>query len=192
MKKILIIDGHPNKSSLNFALAEAYYKGAKAGGAEVKKIRIADLMFNPNLEYGYQQRMELEPDLLSAFNLIKWANHLVWVYPVWWGGFPAIMKGFIDRLFLPGFTYQPIEDSYKYKKLLENKSARIITTLDQPGWFYHLYFKAPSTNELKRCILNFCGVKPVKVTYIGIVKKSNEQTRKKWLTKIELLGSKMI
>lgn len=136
MKKILIIDGHPNKDSLNFALAESYMKGAKSGGAETRKIRIADIKFNPNLEYGYPKRTELESDLLDAFELIKWADHLVWVYPVWWGGFPALMKGFIDRLFLPGFTYQPIENSLQWTKLLKGKTARIITTLDQPSWYY--------------------------------------------------------
>lgn len=192
MKKILIIDGHPNKESLNFALGEAYMKGAKQSKAEVKKVRLADLRFNPNLEHGYQKRMELEPDLLDVFELIKWADHLVWIYPVWWGGFPAIMKGFIDRLFLPGLTYQPVEKSNFPAKLLKTKTARIITTLDQPGWYYHLVYNAPSTNQLKKCILKFCGVKPVKVTYLSFVKSSNQQKREKWLNKIECMGRKMI
>lgn len=190
MKKILIIDGHPNQDSLNFALAEAYLKGAKESGAEVKKIRIGDLYFDPNLEYGYQNRKELEPDLLEAIELIRWADHLVWFYPVWWGGFPAIMKGFIDRLFLPGLTYQPIENSYKHNKLLKGKTARIVTTLDQPSWYYHLVFNVPSTNQLKKCILQFCGVKPVKVTYLSFIRSSNEQKRANWLRKIESIGKK--
>lgn len=190
MKKILIIDGHPNKDSLNFALAESYMKGAKSRNPQVKKIRIADLKFNPNLEYGYQKRTELEADLLKAFELIKWADHLVWIYPVWWGGFPAIMKGFIDRLFLPGFTYQPIEDSLQWKKLLKGKTARIITTLDQPAWYYNLIYNAPSTNQLKKSVLGFCGVNPIKVTYVGIIKSSDQRKREKWLAEIEKLGEK--
>jgi NAD(P)H dehydrogenase (quinone) len=191
MKKILIIDGHPNKDSLNFALAESYMKGAKSGSAETRKIRIADIKFNPNLEYGYQKRTELESDLLDAFELIKWADHLVWVYPVWWGGFPALMKGFIDRLFLPGFTYQPIENSLQWTKLLKGKTARIITTLDQPSWYYKLMYGSPSTNQLKRSILEFCGVNPVKVTYVGIVKSSDTKKREQWLAQIEKLGEKL-
>nr|WP_287423106.1 NAD(P)H-dependent oxidoreductase [Candidatus Brachybacter algidus] len=102
-KKILIINGHPNKESLNFGFAEAYKKGALESGAEVKEITIAQLKFNPNLEFGYQKRTELEPDLLESWEKIKWADHLVWVHPVWWGGLPAIMKGFIDRLFSSRF-----------------------------------------------------------------------------------------
>ena len=66
MKKILIINGHPNPSSFNFAIAESYLKGAIASGAEVDTITIAELKFNPNLEFGYQKRTELEPGLLES------------------------------------------------------------------------------------------------------------------------------
>src|SRR5690554_8156887 len=94
-KKILIINGHPNKESLNLGFAEAYKKGVLETNAEVKVLTISHLKFNPNLEFGYQRRTELEPDLLEAWEKIKWADHLVWIHPVWWGGLPAIMKGFI-------------------------------------------------------------------------------------------------
>lgn len=77
MKKILIINGHPKKESLNFAFAEAYKNGALESNAEVKEITICDLKFNPNLEYGYQKRTELESDLIEAWDKIKWADHLV-------------------------------------------------------------------------------------------------------------------
>lgn len=190
MKKILIIDGHPNKDSFNFALAEAYKQGALTSGAEVRKIRVADLNFSPNLEYGYQKRTELEPDLVEALESIRWADHLVWVHPVWWGGLPAILKGFIDRVFLPGITFRPIPDSWRWEKLLKGKTAHIITTLDQPGFYYSLVYRAPSVNQLKKCVLQFCGVSKVKVTYIAIVKNFNETTRKKWLSKIEKSGQK--
>ncbi|WP_374950761.1 NAD(P)H-dependent oxidoreductase [Mucilaginibacter sp.] len=190
MKKILIINGHPDKNSFNFALAEAYYRGANKTGIEVSLIHIADLTFNPNLQFGYRQRMELEPDLLSSLEKIKAADHLVWIHPVWWGGMPAMMKGFIDRLFLPGITFKYRENSVWWDKLLKGKTARIITTLDQPSWYYFLFFGRPSVNQLKKSVLQFCGVNPVKVTYIGIIKKSNEKQRTKWLNDIFDLGEK--
>jgi NAD(P)H dehydrogenase (quinone) len=189
MKKILIINGHPNKDSLNFALAAAYKKGALSAGAEVREIVIRDLQFNPNLGSGYQKRTELEPDLLEAWEKIKWAEHLVWVHPVWWGGLPAITKGFIDRLFLPGFAFQYRENSVWWDKLLSGKTGHIITTLDQPSWYYRLMFGKPSVNQLKKSTLEFCGVKPVKVSYFGPVKTSTEPLRKKWLDKVEQIGN---
>ena len=190
MKNILIINGHPNSKSFNFAIVDAYEKGALQSKASVETITIANLKFNPNLQFGYQQRTELEPDLLEAWKKIQKADHLVWVHPVWWGGLPAITKGFIDRLFLPGMAFQYKENSVWWDKLLKGKTAHIITTLDQPGWYYHLFYGRPSVNQLKKSTLEFCGVKPVKVTYIGIVKSANELQRAKWLQKVYDLGVK--
>lgn len=190
-KKILLINGHPNHDSFNFGIAEAYRKGAANSGAEIREIVIADLQFNPNLQFGYQKRTELEPDLLDAWEKIQWAEHLVWIHPVWWGGLPATTKGFIDRLFLPGFAFQYRENSSFWDKLLKGKTAHIITTLDQPGWFYRFYFRRPSVNQLKRSVLQFCGISPVKVSYIGIIKNSKTDMRKKWLEKVERWGRKM-
>ncbi|WP_428069611.1 NAD(P)H-dependent oxidoreductase [Chryseobacterium gambrini] len=188
MKKILIINGHPNKDSFNFGIAKAYQDGALQSGAEVKEIVIADLNFNPNLQFGYQKRMDLEPDLVKAWEKIQWADHLVWIHPVWWGGLPAITKGFIDRLFLPGFAFKYRENSVWWDKLLKGKTAHIITTLDQPGLYYRFFFGRPSVNQLRKSVLEFCGVKPVKVTYIGIIKTSDIKQRKIWLEQIRLLA----
>ena len=184
----MIINGHPNKESLSFAFAEAYKRGALEGNFEVQEIVISNLKFNPNLEFGYQKRTELEPDLLESWEKIKWADHLVWIYPVWWGGIPAMMKGFIDRIFLPGFAFQYRENSIFWDKLLKGKSAHIITTLDQPSWYYWLVYGRPSVNQLKKSTLQFCGINPVKVSYFGIVKSSNEATRLKWISKVEAFG----
>ncbi|KIO75101.1 NADPH-quinone reductase [Pedobacter lusitanus] len=189
-KNILIINGHPNKESFNYALTGAYQEGALKTGAQVEVIHIGELSFNPNLQFGYTQRMELEPDLLASMEKIKKADHLVWIHPVWWGGLPAVMKGFIDRLFLPGLTYQYRENSIWWDKLLKGKTARIITTLDQPGWYYRLFYGRPSVNQLKTSTLEFCGVKPVAITYIGVIKTSEAKQRELWLAKVRQLGQK--
>lgn len=188
MKKILIINGHPNSESFNFGIAESYQKGVVASGATVETITIANLNFNPNLKFGYQKRTDLEPDLLESWEKIKRADHLVWIHPVWWGGLPAITKGFIDRLFLPGMAFQYRENSVWWDKLLKGKTAHIITTLDQPSWYYRFVYGRPSVNQLRKSTLEFCGVKPVKISYIGIIKGSNEEQRKKWLEKVYNFG----
>ncbi len=190
--KITLIYGHPDKESFSFALAEAYKKGAVDAGAEVQEIILADMEFNPNLQYGYRRRTELEPDLLAAWEKIQWADHLVWVYPVWWGSIPALLKGFIDRLFLPGFAFKKRENSLWWDKLLTGKTARIISTLDQPVWYYWLVYRQPSNNAMKKLTLEFCGVKPVKVTTIGPIRLSKDEFRKRCLAKIERLGFKQL
>jgi len=188
MTKTLLIDGHPNKDSFNNALTNAYLKGALDSTTEIEVIIIRELHFNPNLAFGYQKISVLESDLLDAQEKIKWADHLVWIHPVWWGGLPAITKGFIDRVFLPGFAFKLKENSVWWDKLLTGKTAHIITTLDQPSWYYWFAFGKPSVNQLKKSILEFCGIKPVKVTYLGPIRDSAEDFRKKLLLKIEGFG----
>jgi putative NADPH-quinone reductase len=185
---ILVITGHPDKESFCFGLSAAYKKGALASGATVKEIIIRDLNFNPNLQYGYRQRTELEPDLLDAQEKIKWANHIVWIYPVWWGSLPALLKGFIDRVFLPGFAFKKNDNSLWWDKYLTQKSARMISTLDQPGWFYRVINRQPSNHAMKNLTLEFCGIKPVRITTIGPIRLSKESYRIKWLNRIEKLG----
>lgn len=189
-KKILIINGHPDKKSFNFGLSEAYKKGAEKSGAEIDEINIRELNFNPNLRFGYRKRTELEPDLLIAQEKLKWAHHIVWVYPVWWGSVPAIMKGFLDRVLLPGFAFKKREGSVWWDKYFTGKTARLICTMDQPPWYYRLINRSPSHSAMKRLTMNFIGVKSVKITSIGPLRLSKDEFRKKWLQRIKKLGEK--
>lgn len=192
MKNILIIVGHPDAASYNFALADAYEANARASKkTDVRRLNIRDLEFNPNLQFGYRKRTELEPDLLAAWEDIQWADHLVWIYPVWWGSFPAMMKGFIDRVFLPGFVFRKHENSMtKWDKLLKGKTARLISTLDQPGWYYRFVNSRPTHHAMKKMTMGFTGISKVKTTTIGPLRLSTDQWRANWLTKVAALGSK--
>ncbi|WP_428742178.1 NAD(P)H-dependent oxidoreductase [Tenacibaculum sp.] len=189
MKKILIINGHPDKESFNYALSEAYKIGAKKSNAEIQEINIRELNFNPNLQFGYRKRTELEPDLLEAQKKLKWADHLVLVYPIWWGSVPAIMKGFLDRVLLPGFAFNKREKSLWWDKCFTGKTARIICTLDQPAWYYKWLYRSPSHNAMKKLTLNYIGVKKVQITTIGPIRLSKEKFRAKWLKKVATLGT---
>lgn len=191
MKQVLIINGHPDKESFNYALSDAYKKGANKTNSVISQINIAELEFNPNLKFGYRKRMELEPDLIKAIDKIKKANHIVWVFPMWWFGYPALMKGFIDRIFLPSITYQPIEGKALPEKLLKGKSARLIITADTPKWYDFLIMKSPTINQFKNGTLKFCGISPVKTTYIASIKNSTSTFRENWLNKIILLGENL-
>ncbi len=191
MKKILVIQAHPDPESYCAALAEAYMKGAQKAGAQVNSLILQNLDFDPNLRYGYRKRMELEPDLLDAWDQIMEADHLVIVHPVWWGGLPAKAKGFFDRLFLPGMAYSKHENSLiKWDKLLAGKTGRIVVTMDQPSWYYYLYYWAPSILAVKKLTFEFTGVKPVYTTAIGPIRLSKAGFREKWLLKIQQTGEK--
>lgn len=191
MKKILIINGHPDTESFATAIADAYKKGALQAGAEIKELVIANLDFNPILQFGYRKRTELEPDLLDAQQKILWAEHIVWVYPIWWGERPALLKGFIDRAFLPGFAFKYRENSVWWDKLLVGRSAHVISTLDQPAWYYWLINGRPTFYSMKKMTLEFSGFKPVRTTTIGPIRRSTDEYRAKWLRKIEQLGKNL-
>lgn len=190
MKKILLIQAHPNPENYCVALAKSYTQSAKEGGSEVQEIVISNLRFDPNLAYGYSKRMELEPDLLKAWDAIQWADHITFIHPLWWGSIPALAKGFFDRLFLPTMAFKKREGSVWWDKYLTGKSARIITTMDQPVWYYWLVNKAPSHRALKKLTFEFVGIKPVKVTSIGPLRLSKETFRVKWLEKMNTLAKK--
>ena len=193
MKKILLIDGHPDETRLTSALMSVYRSGAEEAGYQVSQIVIRELAFEPNLQFGYKQRLELEPDLLAAIDAIKTCDHMVWVHPVWWGGLPALLKGFIDRTFLPSFMFDYNEaklGGMGWDGYLEGKSARIIATMDTPKILYRLLYSAPSVNQLKKRTLKFCGVKPVKVTQFAPVKGSTQEKRESWIKTAYMLGLK--
>jgi NAD(P)H dehydrogenase (quinone) len=190
MKKILIINGHPNPESFNAALIAAYEHAILNQNVEVKVLNIHELDFEPSLTYGYTKRMEVETDIVKSQELISWADHMVWFHPVWWGGLPALTKGFIDRVFTPGFAFKYRENSVWWDKLLSGKTGRIITTLDQPAFFYRMMFGRPSVNQLKKSTLQFCGVKPVKVSYFGPIRNSSLEQRAKMLLEVGKLAQK--
>lgn len=188
--KILIINGHPDKLSFCFALAQSYNKGALSTGAECKLINLIDLKFNPILNYGYRVVSELEPDLLRAQQDILWAEHIVLVYPNWWGTYPALLKGFFDRIFLPNFAFKYHPKSVFWDKLLKGRSARLIVTMNTPKWYYWLIYRSPGNNSMQKSILQFCGISPVNITSLGVVKLSDGKKRLAWLNKVEQLGMK--
>ncbi len=189
MKKILVILGHSSNESLSASLAEKYCEGAKDSGNEIEKINVGELDFAPFLENGYSKEQTIEPDIQSAQEHIKWANHLVFVYPTWWATPPALLKAFIERTLLPDFAFKYKKSKYvvAWDKFLYGRSARIISTMDSPPLYYKLITGDPGYKMMKD-ILVFCGIKPVSKTYFGSVEMSSEATRKKWLSKCYDIG----
>ena len=179
MKKILVIQGHPNEKSYCSAIANAYIEGKNLNG-EISFLKLNDLKFDPILRLGYQGEQPLEEDLKMAQEKIKWADHLVFIYPNWWGNPPALLKGFIDRVFLPGFAFKYSTGALP-TKLLQGKTSELIITLDTPVWFYRFFMGAPGVKIMTKSILGFCGIKNQKVTFFGPVRGSTDEKRKSFL-----------
>lgn len=187
-KRILIILGHPAKARQSFSevLAEAYQNGALSTGHEVQLVSIARLNFDPILHEGYQGDQPPELDISDAQQKIRWAEHIVIIYPMWGYMIPALLKGFFERTFTRGFAYVEKSTNPLKSGLLGGKSARIIQTMGMPSILYRLYFKAHGAKAL-RDILKFCSITPIRISYFGSIEES-ENKRKTYLEKTQALG----
>lgn len=179
-KNIAVILGHPDSDSYCASLAESYVQGARSKGHNIKLFKLGEARFDPVLHNGHNQRQELEPDLVEIREAILWASHIVFVYPIWWGSIPALLKGFFDRTFLPGFAFRYRENSIWWDRLLAGRSAHLIVTMDTPPWYYRWIYKMPGHNQMKITILEWCGIKPVKISSFGPLRDSTDQQREKW------------
>lgn len=189
-RKILAVLGHPDADSFCGALFDSYVKGAEKNGSEVREIKLGELSFDPILWKGYKKIQELEPDLVKSQEDILWADHIVFVYPMWWGAMPALMKGFLDRILLPGFSFKYRENSQFWDKLLAGRSAEILVTMDTPPWYYRWVYRSPGHNEMRRTILGFCGVKLKNISEFSPIKDSSKSKRSGWLEVAEKLGER--
>jgi len=190
-KRVLLIFGHPTTDSLCGALADSYTAAAVNAGHTVRRINLADLSFDPLLRHGYAEPQELEPDLRNAQEQLKWADHVVFVYPMWWGSMPALLKGFIDRTFLPGFAFRYHKRSPLWSRLLTGRTAELLVTMDTPPLFNKLVNRSPGEKQMKRSVIQFTGMKLSRATSFGKVRGSSDAKRAKWIAKAAKLGSEI-
>lgn len=182
LRRVWIIDSHPRVDSLGAALARCVADGAEEAGHEVWLTALRDLEFDPNA-----RQQTLEPDLMQCLELWKWTGHVVIVHPTWWGSYPALLKGWLDRLMLPGFAFA-VQPDGAWRGLLKGRTGQIITTMDTPFWIYRWLLKAPGVRALKDATLGFCGVGPVRVKLLGPVHSSTIAQRQSWMDSMRRTG----
>ena len=183
MSRTLIVLGHPAPDSFNAALAQAYAEASPAG-VEVERLDLGALRFDPILRHGFSSPQELEPDLLAARAAIERADHLVWVFPTWWAGPPALVRGFVERVFLPHWAFRYDAGQALPVGLLAGKSARVITTMDSPWWWYGLSHRRSLHRSFVNGTLSFCGVRPVTETTIYSLRELSAAQRERQLERV--------
>lgn len=188
MKKIYIFQGNPDNDTLSGDFATVYHDAALAAGHEVQRANIGDLQFDPILHKGYKTIQELEPDLKMVQDGMRWADHIVIIYPNWWCTMPALLKGFFDRAWLPGFAFHFRKDGMGWDRLLTGKTARVIVLSKTQPWMIRFLF-GDYTNEIKRGILGFSGLK-VRLTRVGGSETLSPAAKARWESKITALARK--
>lgn len=188
-KRILLILGHPSGDSFCGAIADQYQQAAARAGHDVRLLRLGELAFDPLLRSGYNGQQPLEADLLRAQQSIAWADHLALVFPVWWGGVPALLKGFLDRVFLPGFAFRYRQGSPFPEKLLKGRTAHLVATMDTPPWFFRWFQRMPALQQMRRTTLEFCGIRPTRTLLLGPIIQSRPERREGWLRQVQALAA---
>lgn len=190
MATVAIIVGHPQRLSFCEALAEAYRRGAESAGHNVRMFKLAEMNFDPILREGYRRLQPLEPDLEAAYDALAASDHWVLVFPLWCGDMPALLKGFIERILQPGLIKRQGTENAMNWHIFEKKSARIIMTMMMPVSTYRFWYGPHALKLLKKNILNFIGVKPVRETLLGMIADSSDEKRNRWLKQAEAMGQR--
>jgi putative NADPH-quinone reductase len=192
-RHITIIQAHPDPRGGHFghALADAYAKGASEGGHAVERIDVAALAF-PLVRCRADFETGAIPEAIrQAQASIAGADHLVMIFPIWNSAVPALVRGFLEQTFRPGFMFPHLKAGEKLGffsalsqgKILTGKTARIVVTMAMPAFVYRWYFRPhPEKNTLR-----LSGA-AVTESLIGRVDSTNDRSREQWLRKMCMLG----
>jgi putative NADPH-quinone reductase len=180
-RRIAIIQGHPDPAGhhLLHAMADAYAEGAVAAGHELRRIEVAKLDF-PLLRTQVDfETGALPSTLVQPREDMRWAQHWVFLFPLWHGTMPALLKGFLEHIFRPGFAMEYREGSFP-KRLLAGRSARIVVTMGMPVLFCRWYFGAYGVRSFERSMLSFAGIRPIRESLYGL-SFADEKKRALWV-----------
>jgi putative NADPH-quinone reductase len=189
-KRIAIIQGHPDPTDrhLLHALADAYAEGADAGGHEVRRVEVAKLEFSLLRTQADFETGAIPTGLVQAQGDMRWAEHWVFLFPLWHGTMPALFKGFLEHIFRPGFAMEYRKGGFP-RKLLAGRSARIVVTMGMPALMYRWYFGAFGLRGFERSMLSFAGIKPIRENLYGLT-FADERKRVRWIEDVRRHGER--
>eukprot|EP01030_Chromulinospumella_sphaerica_P016162 gene16162-15973_t len=182
-KRILVINGHPDPaaSHLCAALAEAYAKGAEAAGYPVERLNVGALDFPPLRSLTDYQSGRFAADIKTAQDSIRTADHLVLVFPIWFGSPPALLKGFFEQLLRKGVALSSPQAATT--SILTGKSARLIVTMGAPLSLFRLVLGGHGVSGLARGLLWVTSVRPIRKTLFGRAHLDAPEEKARWLAK---------
>jgi len=186
--KILVIVAHPNKASFNHAIADTAAAALSQNGHHVIFHNLYDEGFDPLLPYEeFPKEGALPPQVKKHCEQLSTADGIIIVHPNWWGQPPAILKGWIDRVFRPGIAYEFLEGDGGEGLpvgLLKAKAAMVFNTSNTPEKRELDVFGDPLEALWKTCIFDLCGVKNFYRKMFGVIVTSTLEQRQGWLAEV--------
>ena len=181
---VYLILAYPNREGLCYASFEKIIQGLNDAGHTVRISNLYAENFNPNLYFDSSSPRRAIKDHHETQiyrDNILWANHLIFIFPIWWSGMPAILKGFIDRVLATGFAIE--SNGILPKGLLKGKTAWIVNTNDTL-WLFTTFFQSDYGRILKRQILALCGIKTKRHFVLNATKHKTVLQRQVWLDRL--------
>jgi putative NADPH-quinone reductase len=192
--RILVVQGHPDRQRYHLchALAQSYAEGAAACGHDVELLEPAHLRFPLLSSRAEWEHGTLPPQLWAAQESIRRAEHLVFVYPLWLGDMPAMLKGFLEQVARPGM-FVALEDGKAIPtRLLQGRSARLVISTGMPGPAYRWLSGAHSLKLMRRDILGDAGAGPLRATVVGSASCMSAERVMRWRRRLHALGRRAV
>ncbi len=162
--KVLVIYGHPNKKGHNGAILKNVVKKLKERHIEYEVLDLYHIKFNPVLDETelYTQGKKPSREVMKFQKMLKSADEIIIIYPVWWNGMPGMVKGFFDRVLTPGFAYyfKPVLFDQGYPVgLLKKMRATIFLTTASHKLLYRIFTGARAHKQVRRDLLGMTGMR---------------------------------
>jgi len=190
MKRIFLLDGHPDPSPERFcaALADAYADGARRSGHEVRRLDLGAMAIPVLRSRDDFVKGPLAPDAAHVQDAISWADHIVVIHPLWLGSQPALLRALFEQVFRYGFV-RAEPANRRSQKILKGRTAHVVATMRMSAFLYRWQQGAFGVRSLEKSLLHYAGVRPVCRTLIGSVDELSDGRRRQWLRRLQEAGA---
>lgn len=187
---VAIIFNHPYEGSYCNAILGSALSGLQRAGHTADVIHLDKEGFNPVMTSGdlqaFKEGKAIDPHVIEYKKRLDNAEHLVFIFPIWWELMPAMTKGFIDKVIFPGVAYEYTKSGRGMAPLFKNvRGVTVITTMNTPSLLYRLIFG----NAIKKALITGTfwkiGYKNRTWLNLSMVKPASDRKRRAWLVKIE-------
>lgn len=193
--KVAIVFNHPYEGSFGNAILNAVTKGLEKASHQVDLMHLDNDGFNPVMSKAdlkaFVEHKPIDPQVIDYNKRLVKADHLIFIFPIWWDLMPAMTKGFIDRVLGPGVVYEHHPRGFGLLPLLKNlKGVTVITTMNKPKIMYSLLIGNLIKKAMIKSVFKTMGYKNLKWVSYNMVKAVSQKKREKWLADMENRYSK--
>lgn len=188
--KALVVYCHPREGSFTSAVRDLVMDRLQAAGAEVRLTDLYARAFDPVLTAQEHELYLDSPEncapVAQDVDDLRWCDTLIFIYPTWWYGLPAVLKGWLDRVFLPDVAFlMPDEQNTTIRPGLAHITRLGIFTTCGASWWLTQLVGAPGKRTLMRGVGFLCK-RPLKTAFAAhyLMDSSTDASRRNHLEKV--------